>query len=373
MILAAKLLIITVIIWGTLFLYPILSTNNTKLMSEVNAVESQTLMFNASRVYDLIQKQVDIGPRYPGSVGIENTRKLISSELFNYGSWNIHYQNFTKKWIENEIITCVNMICDPINRNKDEPSFLLLAHYDSRLWASEDPNPQKRKLSVPGANDGASGVAVILELGRIFLEEYNISNFQLVFFDAEDQGGINGWDWLIGSRYYAVSQIFLDEKLSFGILFDMVAGEGATFKREQNSDQYAKELVSWIWGEAESLDFQNYFLNSSGRRILDDHVPLLEQGLPVIDIIDEFGTRYKPWHTTFDNMTYIDEKTINSVGYTVESAVVKLINTSEFVTNFPTFEFKSPFSIYYSFGIIILSIIKIQNNKKKNLTLLVHT
>ena len=197
MILAIKLLIISLIIWGTLFLYPVLSSKNTKLMNEVNAVESQILMFNTSRVYDLIQKQVDIGPRYPGSVGIENTRKMISSELLNYGSWNIFYQNFTKKWIEDEIITCVNIICDPINRNKDEPSFLLLAHYDSRLWANEDPDPQKRKLPVPGANDGASGVAVILELGRIFLEEYNFPNFQLVFFDAEDQGGINGWDWLI--------------------------------------------------------------------------------------------------------------------------------------------------------------------------------
>lgn len=366
MIPATKLIIISIIIWGTLSPYPILSSKNTKLMNAVNTVEPQILLFNISRVYELIQKQVDIGPRYPGSVGIENTRKMISSELLNYGSWNILHQNFTKKWIEDEIITCVNVICDPINRNKDEPSFLLLAHYDSRLWANEDPNPQKRKLPVPGANDGASGVAVILELGRIFLEEYNFTNFQLIFFDAEDQGGINGWDWLIGSRYYAVSQIFLDEKLSFGILFDMVAGEGATFKREQNSDQYAYELVSWIWDEAERLDFQNYFLNSSGRRILDDHIPLLEQGLPVIDIIDEFGTRYKPWHTTFDNMTYIDEKTIKAVGYTVESAITKLINSSEFVTNFPTFEFKSPFSINYSVGIIILSIGKIKRNKKKN-------
>ena len=74
MILAIKLLIISLIIWGTLFLYPVLSSKNTKLMNEVNAVESQILMFNTSRVYDLIQKQVDIGPRYPGSVGIENTR-----------------------------------------------------------------------------------------------------------------------------------------------------------------------------------------------------------------------------------------------------------------------------------------------------------
>ncbi|MHA2305931.1 MAG: M28 family peptidase, partial [Candidatus Hodarchaeales archaeon] len=169
---------------------------------------------------------------------------------------------------------------------------------------------------------------------------------------AEDQGGIHDWDWLIGSRYYALSQKFLNENLSFGILFDMVAGEGATFKREQNSDQYASELVSWIWNEAENLNFQNYFLNSSGRRILDDHVPLLEQGLPVIDIIDEFGTRYKPWHTTFDNMTYIDEKTIKVVGNTLESAITKLINSSELISSFPTFEFKSPVSIYYSFGII---------------------
>jgi hypothetical protein len=151
MILAFDLIIFLIIIWGILLLNPITSHKDTKLLKEIEGSESQTFRFNTSRAYDLIQKQVDVGPRYPGSVGIENTRNLISSELLENDNWDIFYQNFTKKWIDDEIITCVNIICDPINRNGNEQSFLLLAHYDSRLWANEDPNPQKRKSPVPGA------------------------------------------------------------------------------------------------------------------------------------------------------------------------------------------------------------------------------
>ncbi len=348
----ARVIIIGVIIWGSFILLPLSSIRQITSITTRKEIELQDFKFNESNAYDFIDKQVKIGPRYPGSEGIEKTRHLIASEL-PLNNWSIVFQNFTVKWMNDENITCVNIICEPRERNNSRQAFLLLAHYDTRLWADADPDIQKRKNYVPGANDGASGVAVVLELGKIFLDYYKLTDFQLIFFDAEDQGNINGWDWLIGSRYYAQSQKFRNENLSFGILFDMVGAKNATFRREKYSDQYASGLVTWIWDEAHDLNFQNYFINSSGRRIIDDHVPLLEQGFPVIDIIDDFGIRYTPWHTTFDNMTYIDEQTLKAVGETIESALRKLINSKEELPNLSTIIFETPILLYYPFNLIL--------------------
>ena len=358
-----KAIIILVVIWSTLFLFPSLSFEQVE--SNISGKETifNDFKFNDTYAYDLIKSQVDLGPRYPGSEGIENARHLITSEL-NQTKWKIVFQNFSKEW-NNENITCVNIICEPRSRNHSEPAFLLLAHYDSRLWADQDPNPQKIKDPVPGANDGASGVAVAIELGRILLEYYNSTNFQLVFFDAEDQGGIYGWGWLVGSYYYANSSTFLNENLSFGILLDMVAAENAEFKREGYSDQYASELVSWIWNEADSLNFQNYFINENGDTIIDDHVPLLEKGLPTIDIIDDFVNRYKQWHTTSDNMTYIDKKTISAVGLTLESALSQLKNETEIISNLPPVNFQSSILLNSSINLILLWALKRTYTRKK--------
>ncbi len=358
-----KAIIILVVIWSTLFLFPSLSFEQV----ESNISEKETIFndfkFNDTYVYDLIKKQVDIGPRYPGSEGIENVRNLITSEL-NQTKWKIVFQNFTKAW-NNENITCVNIICEPRARNHSEQAFLLLAHYDTRLWADKDPDSQKREDPVPGANDGASGVAVAIELGRILLEYYNTTNFQLVFFDAEDQGGIYEWDWLVGSYYYANSSAFLNENLSFGILLDMVAAENAEFRREGNSRRYASELVSWIWNEADSLNFQNYFINSSGDTITDDHVPLLKKGLPTIDIIDDFMDRFEQHHTTSDNMTFIDKQTIMAVGFTLESALSQLINETELFSNLPTVNFQNPILFNSSISLILLWALKRTFTRKK--------
>lgn len=362
-----KAIIILVIVWSTLFLFPSLSFKQVESNISEKEIIFNDFKFNDTYVYDLIKKQVDLGPRYPGSEGIENARHLITSEL-NQTKWKIVFQNFTKVW-NNENVTVVNIICEPRSRNHSEQAFLLLAHYDSRLWADQDPNSQKRKDPVPGANDGASGVAIAIELGRVLLEYYNSTNFQLVFFDAEDQGTINvpnEWPWLVGSRYYANSQMFLNENLSFGILLDMVAAEGAVFKRESYSWNNAKELVSWIWNEAHSLNFQNYFVNTSFfGPILDDHVPLLEKGLPTIDIIDEFGTRFTQWHTTSDNMTFIDTETIKAVGFTLESALSGLINETEFLSNLPSVNFQSPILLNSSINLILLWALKRTYTRKK--------
>lgn len=357
------ILIFVCILWNSSVIAP-LSVSSSFSPTDIISTQDH-FDFNSTRAYEIIQKQVDIGPRHPGSDGIEKTRLLIASELLPDSEWVISYQNFSKIWMENQNISLVNIICRPIDLDSTQPYFLLLAHYDTRLWADKDPDPLKRKHPVLGANDGASGVAMVLELGRVLLEYHNITNFKLVFFDGEDQGNIYGWDWILGSRFFVNSDEFLNQEISFAILFDMVAGTNATFKREKNSDKWAAELVTKIWNVASALGFNNYFLNQSGRGIIDDHIPILEKGVPAIDIIDEFGIRYKPWHTTFDNMTFIDENTLKAVGWTSESILIEFSTSPEWLSNLSSFTFQTQFILFDWVSGTLLLMLGILNRKRK--------
>lgn len=327
------------------------------------SVQKFNFKFNASNAYETIKKQVNYGARYPGSLGIEKTRKLIANELQSSINWDINFQNFTKKWNE-EDVKLVNIICQPPNFDVSTPNFLLMAHYDTRLWATSDPDPERRRDSVPGANDGASGVGILLELGKV-LVEYGITNFRLIFFDAEDQGGILGWDWLVGSRYYVSSKDSELQDISWAILLDMVGAINATFKRERNSDMYAKVLLDQIWDEAANLNYSNNFINESWKTILDDHVPFLQAGIPAIDIIDDFSSRYNPWHTTYDNLTYIDVDTLEAVGYTLESALQKLVQSTDWMNGLTRFNYVSKFTITVVLGSIIMISLIVRSSGKE--------
>ncbi len=298
--------------------------------------------FNSTKSLELIQEQINLGPRIPGSNAIERTRHFIVNELQD---WNIVFQNFSKGWGLQKDVPIVNLICQPPSFQQSEQIFLIMAHYDTRLWADNDPNYLKRKEPVLGANDGASGVAVSIELAKVLFKYHNLTNFYLVFFDAEDQGGINGWNWILGSRYFSSSDILTDINPSFAILLDMVGAKDASFFKEINSLNYAEDLVEFIWDTAHTIGYNNYFINKSGRSITDDHIPLLEKGIPAIDIIDDFDIRFTPWHTSFDNITFIDIQTLQAVGTTLENALVLLNNEHKnliFLSSFhysPSFEF----------------------------------
>ncbi len=365
MYLIKRIIIIICIIWNSSFTIPLWAVSYVHSPSSYEIFVNYDFKFNSTRAYDIIQKQVKFGPRFPGSEGIEKTRGLIASELLPTQKWVISYQNFSKNWIDGQEVNLVNVICNPIDWDPMRQSFFLIAHYDTRLWADEDPDPVNRKKPVLGANDGASGVAVVLELGRVLLEDHNVTNFQLIFFDGEDQGDIYGWDWLAGSRFYVESPLFKSQNLSFVILFDMVAGKNAIFKREKYSDQYAGKLVNQIWNEAKELGFNNYFVNQSGGYILDDHFPFIQKGFPAIDIIDDFSHRFKPWHTSFDNMTFIDTRTLEAVGYTLESVLTRLTASMEWLSRLSTFHFQSPVKIFdFMSGCLLLTFGMIYRKRK---------
>jgi Zn-dependent M28 family amino/carboxypeptidase len=160
---------------------------------------------------------------------------------------------------------------------------------------------------VPGANDSGSGVVVLLELARIIPDELNLS-VRLVFFDAEDNGGIEDWDWILGSRGYADNMSTIPDAV---IILDMIGDEDLTINKEYNSDP---ALMEQIWNQADELGYNMIFLDEYKHSMLDDHTPFVEAGIPAVDIID---FDYPYWHTTADTSDKVSPVSLQIVGDTI--------------------------------------------------------
>lgn len=175
--------------------------------------------------------------------------------------------------------------------------------------ADQDPDPNLRSQAVIGANDGASGVAVLLELARTLPDNLPF-RLWLVFFDAEDNGGIEGWDWIMGSRAFVTS---LQEKPDAAVIIDMIGDANLNIPIEQNSNP---ALVEEIWQVAKNLGYENIFLNQPGYSMIDDHTPFLEAGIPAIDIID---FDYPYWHTSQDTPDKVSAASLEIIGKTLSA------------------------------------------------------
>ena len=209
-------------------------------------------------------------------------------------------------------------------RRKKSTSGVIGAHYDTRIYADRDPDPSKRELPVPGANDGGSGVAVLLELGRV-LDIPKTLEIWLVFFDAEDQGGITEWTggisgWCIGSTYF-VEQLSVSDRqrIQVAIIVDIVGDFNLNLYKERASDP---KYVQQIWDVATELGYSDSFVDKWGGSITDDHVPFLTAGIPAVDIIQQQsreGNIFIPeHHTTNDLIEYVSPSSLEKVGRTLE-------------------------------------------------------
>jgi len=257
----------------------------------------QTLQtFDGARAYQDVVRQVDLGPRTPGSSAHAAVVSLIREELEQAG-WQVEIQETAKMGHRIQNIVA--------KRNDTLPTVIIGAHYDSRLKADNDPDPAKQTEAVPGANDGASGVALLLELARVLPK--NSVPAWLVFFDAEDNGTIEGWDWILGSRAFAESLTFKPQAV---VVVDMIGDKDLRIFQEGFSD---KALSAAIWSEAEKLG-HTAFVPEARYNIIDDHVPFLDQGIPAVDIID---INYDYWHTTQDTADKVAPESLQAVGETL--------------------------------------------------------
>jgi Zn-dependent M28 family amino/carboxypeptidase len=207
---------------------------------------------------------------------------------------------------------------------------LICAHWDSRPWADNDPDSANWHKPVLAANDGASGVGVMLELARILQNDTTLAiGVDLVCFDAEDYGTPQWAEqrensestWALGAQYWA-KNLPENYEPQFGILLDMVGGQGAKFYQEQFSLRYAASIVDKVWSAARHAGFSSLFTNEVGGGITDDHIPVNEAGIPTVDVIPFYPdcdqSSFGPtWHTVNDDMEHLDINTLKAVGQTL--------------------------------------------------------
>lgn len=256
-------------------------------------------LFSGQCAYQDVITQVGFGPRTPGSIAHARTVAWIQDELEAAG-WLVVLQE-----IEYEDHLIKNITA---TRTEETPKILLGAHYDSRLVADRDPGSNE---SVPGANDGASGVSILLELARTLPSD--TIPISLVFFDAEDNGNLPGWDWLVGSRAYAATLSYTPEVV---VIVDMIGDADLQIYRENSS---SPDLVDEIWMQAARSGYQAYFINTGKFTLLDDHTPFLEAGIPAAVIID---FDYPYWHTNEDTIDKVSPESLEIVGKTLWTWIV---------------------------------------------------
>jgi Zn-dependent M28 family amino/carboxypeptidase len=254
-------------------------------------------VFSGNRALGDVAYQVSLGPRTMGSYANRQVGNWLIDQL-RASEWEVLTQDIT--W-ENQPIR--NIIA---RRGHGNPWILIGAHYDTRFISENDPDPTMRLAAGVGANDGASGVAVLLELARVVPKELE-KEIWLVFFDAEDNGRIENWDWILGSQALVNSLMVTPDKV---VIVDMVGDSNLQLFMEKNSDQ---ALNQEIWDLAMDLGYSQ-FIPTYRYRILDDHVPFLRANVPAIDIID---FDYPYWHTTQDTLDKLSASSLEAVGATL--------------------------------------------------------
>lgn len=279
--------------------------------------------FDVDSAMSYIRRQTDFGPRVPNTEAHRKTAEWLASELQRHGAV-VTETAFDAKAFDGTILHAVN-IYGSYNPDLSD-RLLLLAHWDTRPWADKDPDPSRRHLPVEGANDGASGVAVLLELARQFSINNPQRGIDILFVDAEDWGTDNDEDsWALGAKYFVDNPPAHGYPPKEAILLDMVGGKDATFCAEYFSLRSAPELLRRVWATAESLGHGSFFPMRHGGAVTDDHVKLIENGIPTIDIIDfrpDQESGFPPqWHTVADTYDQIDPATIRAVGETVSAFI----------------------------------------------------
>lgn len=301
---------------------------------EKNATGEKTAKmgdFRADSAYSYIERQVAFGPRVPGTPEHDACADYLIKELDKYAD-TIYVQRGTVTAFNGDVLPITNIIASFNPRQTRR--VLLVAHYDTRPWADNDRDSANHTKSVLGANDGGSGVGVILEIARNLRERQAAVGVDIFFTDAEDYGDNNGFagnadSWCLGTQYWIENMIpyHSDNTPLYGILLDMVGGQDARFHHEAFSKEYATSTAWKVWGEAKRLGHDDIFVNKMGGAVTDDHVFLTNAGIPTLNIIEsvnvQTGTFPPSWHTVNDDMSNISRTTLQAVGETVLNVLYK--------------------------------------------------
>ena len=285
-------------------------------------------LFNADSAYFFIEKQVAFGPRVPNTKAHTDAAEYFVKKLEGYGA-KVSVQDFQATTFDKQKLNLKNIIASFNPEQKKR--ILLAAHWDTRPFADKD--NERKYEPIEGANDGASGVGVLLELARIFgtIDSPEVG-IDLILFDGEDWGekegeerirppqGLDSW-WCLGSQYWSKNKHIPNYSAYYGVLLDMVGAKDSQFHREGYSMEYAPRIVERIWDTAIRLGYSKYFIKKTQAPIIDDHLYVNELGrIPMVNVVHYdpalgyFGDYH---HTHKDNMSIIDKETLNAVGQTL--------------------------------------------------------
>ncbi|MBX6365448.1 MAG: M28 family peptidase, partial [Gemmatimonadetes bacterium] len=266
--------------------------------------------FDEKAAYRLLQEQVAFGPRVPGTPGHQKQLDWMVAYLRERAD-SVEVQSFEATGPKGEPLKLANVIARFNPRASDR--ILLLAHWDTRPTADNEPDSLKRKQPIPGANDGASGVAVLMQLADVLKRHSQPLGVDLLFTDGEDYTDA----MYLGSEYFA-GHLPPGYRPLYGILVDMVGDQSPVFPIEPTSQQAAPEVVDRVWRTAEDLGLSRYFPRSPGTPVDDDHVPLIRAGIHTIDIIDfDYGPGNAYWHTLEDTVEHTSPEGLGAVGRTL--------------------------------------------------------
>ena len=285
--------------------------------------------FDADSAYQYVAKQTAFGPRVPETSAHAQCAAWLSGKLSEYAD-TVIVQEFRTRLFNGKGIDGKNIVA--VFNPEAKKRIVLCSHWDSRPFADHDPDEANRHTPIDGANDGASGVGVLLECARQFKAQplNEKLGIDIVLFDLEDYGphqeqAMEYYDeninyWALGSQYWSKYPHVYGYKAYYGILLDMVGGSNPNFQKEYYSQGFAAWVGNKVWRKAQDLGYRSYFSNELGTMISDDHIPMnVVAGIPTIDIIDlqpNSSNECFPevWHTLNDNIQHIDKETLGMVG-----------------------------------------------------------
>lgn len=294
--------------------------------SEIDSSRICSVKFNADSAFSFVKAQCDFGARTPNSEAIERCGDYIVRKFRGYGLDVTEQRTVVKGW-DGKDLRCRNIIAAYKPELADR--IIIAGHYDARPWADHDPDSTLHRTPVMAANDGASGIAVIMEIARQ-IDRLNLAvGIDFICFDAEDYGAPywapqeaqdNADNWCLGSQYWSRNPHRPNYTARYGVLLDMVGGRGSKFHYEGFSLQFAQDVVVRAWEAARYAEAADFFPQENGGYVTDDHVPMNTIALiPTINIIPyNKGANFTShWHTTHDTPENIDPATLRAVGQTV--------------------------------------------------------
>jgi len=318
-----KIKISLIFIFSLIFSYCDIPLNENKNAEVPN--------FKEDSAYNYIAKQVNFGSRVPNTESHEKCATFLKKKMQSFGAEVIIQKGVVTKY-DGDKLEIKNIIAQFSPEKKDR--VLLFAHWDSRFIADQCLDSNQINIPIDGANDGASGVGVLMEIARVIGENQPNVGIDIIFFDAEDQGEpsflnkMNEKSWCLGTQYWCNNLHKKNYTAKYGISLDMVGSKNAKFAKEDNSRYFEGYLTKNIWKIGQDLGYSEYFINELQKGILHDHVFVSQMAGIRSVLIVEYNSHNKNgfgdfWHTHNDNINIIDKKTLKAIGQTVLETIYR--------------------------------------------------